>query len=785
MNDIENIQVTGFSWGDYKGCTALSSLFILTNPEETEEGIIKEIPIHRYNALPSYCPWIEYTLIVRIPNEDETLYSVIKIVKFNIKRIKKKDIISFLLHKRSLKNEEKDNLENYKKYYQKQFKNILGEIYDIEEIDSIPDNRLRSEVYALLEPCFRGSLFFSLLKYFPSSLLLRLNNKQLCAFYALFIQNPIFFCFWNIAMDLFSELTDKSTKKPLFDDDDGLFVDKSLIFPYRERLLEQEKKEIYYFRDYPGLSFNHIKHALKDPLVTYVMPENIEEKQFFAYVHESMRVYFNSQCFFYSYGKTCFNNVELGLRSKRAFEILKSTGALISCYKSEDVFTFPENEKIEFQLIKEISEKVKDLLIFDCPYYNQFYISKFIKWFKYEYKCDEKTLFLSANRTTADYMTKKTSISFIAIDDVTKKTINSCKDLGVIIIDKTHKCSPRHIIFLLQLIKTPIRLYFFGDSDEHKLHSRRGAGELFHSFVNAFQNRLINWDIWNKKDPTAKIYHGLKNDIQKNLEIIYIPNNSDKSFNNLFSNLKKFNKKTKSKKRKKDEIEEDNDDEDNDDDDKHIFKMLELEEENENQNNIREIPTNVKNKNTEEKLQEEQGFYIFCSREHPERDEYVKKLINHKIRIQSDNYRFSLGQYVHVMEYDVWGTIDRIFEYNYNLKNPLVEIKKRSPINIRESNYTFEISGHRYDTKNIILQSADIEVISKFGGVPRKNVIFICGPSTTLLDLLSATKYCTNIIYIMIPENVKFLNIQSNKKNEPRDLLEKKLKDVLLSILHI
>jgi len=166
-------------------------------------------------------------------------------------------------------------------------------------------------------------------------------------------------------------------------------------------------------------------------------------------------------------------------------------------------------------------------------------------------------------------------------------------------------------------------------------------------------------------------------------------------------------------------------------------------------------------------------YYLFCSKEHPDKDNYLKILIGLKPQLQIDNYRFLIGQFVHVMEFDHFGLIARA--RSYETGKQAEEIKNKKEFDVKRARHVLEIDGRSYDSNHVIIHPADIQVISKFGGAPRRSVFFFCGKNTTLLDLLSATKYCTEKMYIILPHDLKFSDIQKPTSFEMRNTLTSKL----------
>lgn len=730
-----DIDVVGYVLSKNAGSSEEGYKFIITkgsvlDPQDDTPITMVTLPMY---SLPSACMWIEYHLVIRKP-EFGSIYRIIKIKRCAYREVRKSHILKILISRRrnseygismQLTDKEKmiDNLTNNIKNLPEIIKstNDLNKITKKREgSNNRPDwlekklSALKEEIKELLAPCFKGPIFLSLLCFFDSSILLKLNNTKLRVLYSLVYHKPYVFCFWEQLSFILSRISIDGKRK-LFKrlDEDGLHMDHGYIT--NDTLLNQmvniEPGNCTYSPYYPVWPIARLKMATEITKCAK-LPDKIEV------IRDALSLYFDVEKQSLLFGNTRASlkylnkNKNVPYINDSSIRFLIDNGILQWArgdLGANTELSMPRIELEEYELANFIQDRIRTIGIVNCRYYNSAYTSQLLQWLnngqEHAGVKPKDMLLLSANMVTAQYISNRVGYKFVAIDDyrtlfpsnaVTSKVLH-------IVIDRVHKISVTLITKLLKKVARITQvdptssdggggahLYLFGDAEDFKLHHRRGVGDIMNNFMllNSKSNvSVTRWDDWEKFKPGDVMYSTYLDLSNKNgintAKIIFIPLDRGKTF---AEELKNVDMTTTKKSKKKD-------------------------------------------------------YHIFCSNKKDKKEimtHIYKKRLN--MNTPYDEHIFYLGQKVHVLEKDVIGKLEEVYSVDRNGERTLVS-GGRTEINIKFGQYLFSVCGLKYDTRKFHIEHADVMVITNFAGSPAERGIFVVGETTTRKQLFCASKY--------------------------------------------
>lgn len=707
--------------------------FIITGGDT---GKLSMVTLRMY-SLPSACPWIQYSLVIKKFPEG-SLYQILRIVDCSYRPIERKEIKTILSSRR--RRSEKGGLEEltepekvdiYLEKFIRKLPQVIKSIKDVNGIKKVSKKKpdwfkkkalsLCEEIKELVRPCFRGPIFLSLLKFFDATILVKLSNVKLRAVYALVCLKPHLFCFWEQAMFVLAKLTIDGKKifRSLVDDGFNLdvgYVSNEKIY---ESLISDEITNGTYSSKFPVWSIARLAIATKSLGINPPVPLQT--------IKSALQLYLEVERNSFLYGNTRFSLKQksfIPLNNNGAVEFLVSNGILkwaLGDYGGRTELIKPMTERAELRLARLLQDKIREVTVVDCPCYNAIYTNRLSTWIN-DISTKENIgmdgmLLLSANVVTAAYLTNSIGFTFTSLDDYDKisKHIQN-GEISYIIIDRFHKVTLLQLVRLLEKIQvkskdkngvTEIRksvhLHVFGDKEDFRSHFRRGLGDLMATFTMIPNPKVsvANWP-WELDDKMYSLYANLKSENGINsAKVMFVP--IDKTFVDQLKNV--------------------------------------------------DVTTGKKKKKNE--------YHIFCSNKDNKKyimDQIYKKRMN--MPPTYDERIFYLGQKIQILEWDVIGKLEQIWSID-NRGNRYQVTGSRNPVNISFGSHIFIVGGIEYDTRTNHIEHADVVVISKFSGAPAETGMFIVGPTTSQKDLFCASKYCLEDMKVYTMEDANINNIKS------------------------
>ena len=726
------IRVSGYAYGSNTGSTDKGYRFKIT--EISNEQNIEMITLPMF-SLPSACPWIEYTLDVQ-RQEFGSLYRVEKVRSCFYRIITKPDLIQFMVDTHRVSAEkggmkETTEPDEYRSFLKKTMKSVPKTIETKNDIKEIANDKILYVVKKLIGPCFRGPIFLSLLRYFDSTFLIRLNGKKILALYALVLAKPYFFCFWDHVGISFGRI--RLNGKYLFDMDyDGMYLDPSYCEICSEDMVRQTNGNNTYSVKFPVWTIRRLKDACEDLFIELPAPLEV--------IRDALQLYLEIEKNAYRYGNTSFSPIQITDNANRIqsgatggyydappSETLVNTEAIdflidnhimrwcVGDFGRHEWMMKPQAETREIQFAISIQEKIRKITIYNCQYYNQDYTHELFNWISGFSKTEnvpiDKMVLCSANSVTARYITNSLGFTFVGVWDavsiIAGKLKKSNREPLHIIIDRINKVAVDQMNFILKAIhnidktigggleKGGAYFHLFGDNEDFSPHSRRGGGDMMNHLMLLGQDfPQVSWDNWNKKDPMYIIYRGLSHPAgiqMSHLHIIQL----DK-WKTFTEHLKSLDKMAKTDKK---------------------------------------------------------DYHIFCSTEE-DRKIIMSQIIKKRLGA-SEEYKktvFYLGQKIHLMEMDIIGTLERAYLVDHLLERK--EVSGKTPMDTISHTYIFIVGDVEYSTDLHTIIHSDVAVISKFPGAPAPRGVFVVGKYTSRRHMYCAVKYCTKDMKIFVIPDV-------------------------------
>ncbi len=651
---------------------------------------------------------------------------------------------------------------------------------------------LSQKIADVLAPLFcanQSDLMF-LMRYFPAEWLLGFLPLQLSAIRFLLQHKPYCFTFWDTARKILQIIKDPTKpSQPLFSTTQSLLrlqLPRNYIsFTHvREDILSPEGTPLSFDPKTPVMSLckmAYLKEDLNDlasiasPLISrarrkteaMVGGENVlpSDSDSYPIVHAALSVYLEAEKdYFYKGSTLCdvnwyFTKLKLNPTLKLGtllFLQYRIRAMVPSCIVEPNGFTQRllniERHMEELNFCDALGEKVDTLRLITCNFYNDAYFIKLRDLVNAVGKQNGgNVLLVGANANYASYlqavlMSKGVHVYSLdaAVEELRKKKLeldrikqqnahvkNGKQEIAasagemdmerpmVVIVDRVHKLGPTVLLKLLARLQHKCRLVLLGDPAEHPATCYRGGGNIVRDL-----SALVSPEDWNQHvreknpdEPTVKLYYNVT---WKEIAELDIAPFDPKDAKNCWRKMKAF-----------------------------ITEQ-------EKQYPLRKTAGGGG------------GVLVFCSSDSDKRD-----LLKGLYDVQSFPYRFSVGDRVHILEHDVWGQVEEVFQYEGGPKGAWLNNKV---LDTRHNLYQVKVSGKIYKLNEIVMERAEIVVASRYSGPPVGfGIFFISGEHTNRMDVLGSIKYCPNGMRFYVPKGAEFVRAMEKTVRAPSTDLGNKL----------
>ena len=517
---------TGYPWGPNSGSADGGCLFKLLRGKralssdgsglrdyERISDDLEHLTLDKFGALPSYCPWIEYDLLVVLPPGTGSTYRVTRVVDCRTRRIDKAELVSYLCRVRG--SADREAAVRDRKRFLSRLRRVPKVILDLDEdVGRIMDedsgsldardlnDDLCHRIYKILDPATKGPVFAHLLRYFSSGFLLRFDDAQLCFFLFVATTRPDIFLFWDSLYDLAKRIRIRGER--LFDRDRlrSLEVHPKYALPQKfggrreEMLAYSDYQPVSYSVKFPAWSVKKLRYAVED-LGASVGDDDLDS--WIYKIGDVADLYLRMEANFYSFGSTSFDPRRLfpepfvlkreNLETIHNYDLLTvvmeeevdvpptSTG---NATETESRPRVPANVRLMKRCVNDAETKLARLLkyncsgikIFSCPYYDDVYFERLLDFLMGSTSRSEgsvwtdETVICSASSSTASYVSRKIGLSVMSAEDWVEQfeagLANHRTDpewvrgegssVTRIVVDRAHKISTRLLSRLLSVV---------------------------------------------------------------------------------------------------------------------------------------------------------------------------------------------------------------------------------------------------------------------------------------------------------------------------------------------
>ena len=797
--------VEGHVYGESKNTQDMGFNFRVTKILSSgSTDLPKMFQIARFNALPTYCPFISYRLKISPPGNQETYYTVLDVVSCTFRIVEKKEIRRFIMFQNRMSNGKPVNEEErFKKRLADALKNVPKIVTNKAQLKSITDQYLREMIEGIVGPRFRGQSVLSLLPFFSYSFLEWMDELQSTTILVMVVETPYVFCFWDKFIEVATSLVyqkringlGKLTDIKIFPNDQGqLNFDVNNIWAMQKRF-KDGKEPLQYRSNDPWWTPSMFKKALEHFKVYTYDPDIIDV------VRRAMNIHLTFHA-----KKMNFRNTILNIANYKQFEdekkeeptptneserhsifdravaflcqkkILINKQYLYEFYEKIQMHTFvneynlnydvllmePKTCSMELEMVAIMREKEFSFFLYDCPDYCREYTDFVVSLIEMYGKDLGASIFLSSNPTCANYMSTETAFNFLhfsAFYDAYKKKIyrdiadNKKRERvqrqpSVVFLDHFHKWSLKDMILLFKTTPPKSVFHIIGDTGDHGPNSNKGTHHLMKDFCTRFPPQHVLYKTPGEMFYTRQRLYA-KHSIGSLLTCIRCTGNKD-----LFEAIKQL-----------EDV---------------IYGVLpeengkeEEEEEEEEGDNPRKQNKSKKKKKKKKHLSPEmiaakeyqnQAFHIFCS------DEATRKVImglyfKNKAERNYIPEIFKVGDKVHLTNSDIVGRIQAAWVIDRH-ENVVRQVDKQF-IHTMRSDYLVKLWGSekRYNTRTDPIRHAQAMVLSSVSVPSTDYVIFIAGESTTKSDIQIAAKYARKELRVMMLGKSSIESVDEKTKN--------------------
>ena len=168
------------------------------------------------------------------------------------------------------------------------------------------------------------------------------------------------------------------------------------------------------------------------------------------------------------------------------------------------------------------------------------------------------------------------------------------------------------------------------------------------------------------------------------------------------------------------------------------------------------VSTYLKNINIKKKEEKSVECQMFCSHE-GDKDIFLP-FIRQNYSKEEDKFIFYVGQKVHILEVDDFGTIKKAFKKGDNNK-----IDVKTQINLKKDIYFIHLNEkgeeRKYRSDSFTIIHSDLSCISHYSGPPMSYIIFFVGKKTNRKHIWCAAKYAIKELKIFVQKDVIFNKI--------------------------
>lgn len=727
--------------------------------KKAKRKIPKIFQIRRISALPSYCPWILYELVVEKPTENQgCIHIITEIISCKYREIKKIDIKKYIVDQRAMtEDDEKLFQERVKKAFRKVPKAIRCKA-DMKE--NMRDTFLMEVALEILAPCFRCGSILSLLPYFPYAFISWMNEQQSTALLAMVYHVPHVFCFWDKFVSIAISLM--GVKSPIFlKKRDNLELDQGYIYKMKERLNDTTRELVYDARN-PSWSIKCLEKAISDFKYIKYDKDSIEiieiAMRIYIAFHEEKNSFKNS---IYDvvklYDTTKREDTEMIMKVDRAIQFLSENKILCSKADLNDFlgkeciaqmqaklerlggertfFLLNDSKYVvmdiniciqELEMAALITEKEPELRLFVCNDYAEEYLSVLRSIINGRMMSEEtlaRTVWLSPNKVCAKFMSKYTGFEFKVISSYVReiKKTKKKKMVGTtraIVFDRFQKYSILEIVEILRICPPKCILYIFGDTNDYGPNSKNGTHHLMSEFCGLFKYEPMMSD---GVSDMSKLRYELHNGNIGGLDVKKLEKNKD-----LHEVICEIEEKIYGKKKKK------------------------------RHSTVHRTAVNEMNN---------ESYHIFCTNE-SDKDTVQTLFLEKKNRLYIKG-EFMLWDKVTIANDGNMGRLEKIWKSDIhgNKSYQIVDTKKK--VNIFRSPHIFRLFGDTedYNTSKVSVVHSDVDVLSKFSGAPANYVIIVAGKNTSYTDVEIASKYARKELKLLLLPEASIHKLYSYKKD--------------------
>jgi hypothetical protein len=771
----KEVNVIGHAWG-CSGSYGVKFRVIKSEDTEVEAYTLPHMGAPQGGSLPFAQPSVMYRLTLREPTRGPSAngsYAAVMRVHScvpNKAMLAKKMLLQYLVAKKGLTMQ-----DEYAGALKKMLKGVPSQLTPTPEEISLERLQGRRWLHAILHECLgpllrpAGSPFFSLLRYFPGSWLLRFNEEQLAAMLALVKRAPQSFCFWDKAVRVLSQSRRSSPSSPfLFDAaarkelavhprhaSQPFLVQQILSAPSPS----QGEPPLYFSVAYPVWSLLKLQYAvldhLVDSLLEWVAPPKEESTRL------AIRLYLWGEQEFYRRGTTsislhqaCYSlklpkphdpsSAEGEItRLREALQFLDTVSNVLvpsevppvvsrASRLPSDRYLRLDREQEEMNLLDALRTRVLSCRLVQCPYYNARYLAK-LRDAASKPTTAGRSVIVCANLNFTAYVRSQLSgLEVVCVDNLVAHYLRERRGGGaasvvpgyhkilelaaepLLLLDRVHKMSPRFLCALLNCLPEGRRVHLLalGDQRESGASYVRGGGNLMVDLARAYP--VETWEDWggvggSPPDPMCDVYRRLENVNTAKLNVGDHRRLDPMAWKACTREVEKAREATKKKK-------------------------------------------------AAAAASAVHGFQVFCSTEH-DRTLVETKVFGRDAKVAA--YCFDVGSRVRVPERDLVGTLEMAWEFNEGVQG---EVMSGKQLDLRKSTYQVRVASLLFNTRDVTLEHADVMLASQYAGPPvERGLFFVDANVTTRNQLLGCVKYCLSHMQFFVDVETSLSRVLEKK----------------------
>jgi hypothetical protein len=646
------------------------------------------------NALPTYCPWIEWDLIVDASGPT-CIAGVLEILACRPRSVSKADLKEHILRKRG-PNRTVAERERDKAWLDDVLSASPATIRSEDDLRiSVMPTRRKRKGYRNLEkdeqqfvkavwPRFEGPEMMALLPHFSATWIARFSVEQRAAIVSLVAAKPVACLFWPLAERCLRGIS-SAAGPPLFDPDD-LKVSPRYACSHGKRLADDRGDLAWYVSKCPVWSVGRwLRYASRVPSARGEALEGVPDEV----VGDAMRVYLFWMRMHYATGSFCvfpprrepeFATDPLRLAAAvtllKRLRIFREPAGTIAGGR----LMLPEHELLEVEIADHLNRRTGKIVVVDCPYYNDRFMrllqSAIPEWGKAAASSRGRAVVdavYSANESTASYVRAATGRNVEFVDEMRVTRAD------LVVLDRANKIGPELFLRFLRNLASPdgFALVLIGDLNDFAARHARGGGNVLQDVAASGIARLEEWKTWADDDPMKPTYECLQDRSTADVSYCFLAGDPSEALRAHFSKLFDVNRK------------------------------------------------------------EEKKRLFFCSSS--DAQALVAEALEAASPRAPSRTPIHVGQRINVVPLDFYGIIVRAWEGTYELG-----IKEEMDPSWRDYRVIVkDIAMRTIELKGKLVERADAIVAATYAGRAVDKGIFFAGEGTSLEEMMAMCKYCT------------------------------------------